>query len=72
MCYHLQLAWEILELARICYNTRLSELEEAGELRTPLKVEASRCVDDASFIHLRLGDLLIVEEKFTEAVEVRN
>lgn len=61
-----QLAWEVLELGRICYAKKLSELEGSEE------EEKSKAAEDAAFIHLRLGDLLVVEEKFLEAAEVHS
>lgn len=66
----LQLAWEILELARICYSSKLDELEKSSELPNPSNAAARRVVEDAAFVHLRLGDLLTVEEQFVEATEV--
>lgn len=61
-----------MELARICYETKLNLLEQSGSLQNPMpNTIEHQTIEDAAFIHLRLGDLLIVEEKFIEASEVR-
>jgi len=56
-----QLAWETLELARVCYSQRLQKQEST-------KIE-TKDVEDASFVHIRLGDILTLQEKFAEAAK---
>lgn len=56
-----QIAWEVLELARMCYERRLGP-SSAGD--TP-----HTDVIDASFVHIRLGDILMLQEKFAEAAQ---
>uniref|UniRef100_A0A0G4FMM9 Uncharacterized protein n=1 Tax=Chromera velia CCMP2878 TaxID=1169474 RepID=A0A0G4FMM9_9ALVE len=58
----LQLAWETFECARKAYDNRLRKLETEGKIT---KEE----VMDASFVHVRLADLLTLQEKVEEAAE---
>eukprot|EP00914_Ancora_sagittata_P022672 GHVO01044994.1.p1 GENE.GHVO01044994.1~~GHVO01044994.1.p1 ORF type:complete len:364 (-),score=73.18 GHVO01044994.1:361-1452(-) len=61
-----QLAWENLEMARLTYERYLDSVDPeavTAEERTDILAE----VRDASFVHVRLGDMLIVSEQFDNA-----
>jgi len=55
-----RLAWETLEVARLAYAKRLAKLEAEGS------VPESEIMD-ASYVHVRLGDYLVIEERPEEA-----
>eukprot|EP01069_Polyplicarium_translucidae_P002115 Polyplicarium_translucidae@DN1925_c0_g1_i1.p2 len=62
-----QLAWENLELARVTYARYLEAQKSAG--KADGDVELRMDVEDASFVHVRLGDMLTVSERFDDAAK---
>eukprot|EP00919_Chromeraceae_sp_WS-2016_P072364 GHVR01171188.1.p1 GENE.GHVR01171188.1~~GHVR01171188.1.p1 ORF type:complete len:423 (+),score=161.69 GHVR01171188.1:134-1402(+) len=62
----LQLAWETLECARIAYKNKIEEATRMCNITRELVMEGS-------FAHVRLGDLLLLQEKPEDAAdEYRN
>eukprot|EP01068_Selenidium_serpulae_P017175 Selendium_serpulae@DN6357_c0_g2_i2.p1 len=57
-----QLAWENLEMARMCFENKLQDLKEAGKV-------TEEDVVDATFVNIRLGDILTLQEKFADAAK---
>ncbi|CEL93652.1 unnamed protein product [Vitrella brassicaformis CCMP3155] len=58
----LQLAWEILEVARRAYEKRINAQERAGNV-------AIEDVRDLTFVIVRLGDILMLKGEFSQAAE---
>lgn len=78
----LKVSWEILELARLCYSKVLADYEQQGALPLPdppvvsalydkPRSAALDAADNAAFVYLRLGDILMAEEQYSAASAVR-
>lgn len=57
---NLQLAWEVLELAKSIFQKQLESEGEAGEKQNSLKL---------ADVHLKLGEVAVESENYTTAVE---